>query len=112
MIPNSDCTVFTQEYDPVTRKNRWAATIIKGVFWQGSIGSRLGEGGKREDNETIVFIPFFACLTLKLKPEDKIFRELTDATTPIGLEGALTVTGVDTFDYGSADMQHWEVTAK
>ena len=112
MIPNADCTVFTQKYDPATRKNSWVATVIRGVFWQGSIGSRLGENGRREDNETVIFIPFSTYLNAEIKSEDKIYKGAADVTTPIGLEGALTVTGVDTFDYGSADMQHWEVTAK
>lgn len=112
MTPNADCTVFRQEVNKVTRKNEWVKTFISGVFWQGSIGSKIGNSGTREDNETVVFIPFSAVSALSLKPDDKIFKGTAEATTPLGLNGALTITGIDTFDYGSADMQHWEVTAK
>jgi len=112
MIPNSDCTVFTQQYNPETRKKDWIATFVKGVFWQGATGSRLSKLGTVENNETIVFIPFSSFPNLVVKPEDKIVRGATDATSPVDLKDALTVMGVDTFDYGSPNMQHWEVVAK
>lgn len=112
MKPNADCTIFSQQYNPTTRKNDWIKTFISGVYWQGSIGSKNNKSGMVQDNETIVFIPFSAVSEFSVKPEDKIVRGATTATTPVDLDGALTVTGIDTFDYGSPDMQHWEVTAK
>ena len=111
MRPNADCTVFSSTYNEVTRKNEWVKTFISGVHWQGSIGSKNNKSGMVQDNETIVFIPFSATNFI-IKPEDKILKGTTTATLPTGLKDALTVTGVDTFDYGTADMQHWEVTAK
>lgn len=112
MKPNADCTVFNCVYDPVSRKNTWQAKVINGVFWQGGTGAKVGKSGMREDNETVIFIPFSSIGQLTLLPEDKIIRGISDATTPVGLDGTLTVMAIDTFDYGSPDMQHWEVVAK
>ncbi|WMI81842.1 DUF6751 family protein [Anaerotignum sp. MB30-C6] len=112
MKPNADCTVFNRIYDPVNRKYNWQAKTINGVFWQGGTGAKVGKSGMREDNETIIFIPFSSVEQLTLLPEDKIIRGISNATSPDGLKGVLTVMAVDTFDFGSPDMQHWEVVAK
>lgn len=112
MKPNTVCTVFKENYNADTRKNDWTATIIRGVFWQGSAGQKANKAGMVEDNETFVYIPFSAVSDFVVSPKDKIYRGETALTTPIGLDGALTVTSVDMFDFGSADMQHWEVRAK
>lgn len=111
MISNADCTIFRQRLNIDTRKNEWVKAIINNVYWQGSTGCKNDKSGMVQDNENIVFIPFSAT-DLAIKPEDKIFKGTTDKATPVGLDGALTITSVEIFDYGSADMQHFEVVAK
>lgn len=111
MITNASCTVFRSTYNATTRKNEWVKTVISDVCWQGSTGSKNNKSGMVQDNETIIFIPF-SSTNFAVSPEDKILRGTTTETIPTNIKGILTVTGVDTFDYGSLDMQHWEVTAK
>ncbi len=112
MKTNADCTIFREVYNADTRKNDWTATIISGVFWQGSTGQKVNKAGMVEDNETVVYIPFSAASDFTIAPKDKILKGTTTETSPTAVKAALTVMGVDTFDFGSADMQHWEVRAK
>lgn len=111
MQPNAICTVFSHKYNEETRKYDWIKTVISDIYWQGSTGSKNNKSGMVQDNETIIFIPF-SSTNFAVSPEDKILRGTTTEIIPTNIKGILTVTGVDTFDYGSLDMQHWEVTAK
>ncbi|AMJ41890.1 hypothetical protein [Anaerotignum propionicum] len=115
------CTIFNRIYDPIFRKYFLQSTIIKGVFWQEALGARLNHEKLYEANEVHIFIPFSAEATrtfgipeefeknptsyFTLRPEDKIIRGITSGKS-------LTILSINTFDYGSKDMQHWEVVAK
>lgn len=115
------CTVFNRFYDTISRKYILQPTVIEGVFWQEKVGARLTQGGHYEANEVHIFIPFSARCKREfatseafqekptdfftLRPEDKIMRGITSGES-------LTILSVDTFDYGSKDLQHWEVVAK
>lgn len=105
MQTNADCTIYRRIYDPATRKYSWRAGVIHGVHWQGRMGATTDRGGMTADHEAVIFIPLQAASMVA--PEDKIIRGTVGS-----VEQALTITGVELFDYGRPDMQHWEVTAK
>ncbi|KXL53500.1 hypothetical protein CLNEO_07260 [Anaerotignum neopropionicum] len=115
------CTVFNRIYDPIFRKYILQPTVITGVFWQAELGARLTKEEIYEANEVHIFIPSLAEATrifgtneefqenptkyFALRPEDKIMRGISSGRS-------LTIVSVSTFDYGSKDLQHWEVVAK
>lgn len=105
MQANADCTLYRRIYDSAMRKYCWQASVIQGVHWQGRMGAATDKGGMTAEHETLIFIPLQA--VAMVAPEDKIIKG-----TVGGAEEALTITGVEVFDYGRPDMRHWEVTAK
>lgn len=121
MNVSETCTVFNRFYDPVYRKYIFQPTVIEGIFWQEEMGAKLTQDGFYEKNEVHIFIPFSAgfkrefCTSeefgenptdhFTLRPEDKIMRGISSGKS-------LTILSVNTFDYGSKDLQHWEVVAK
>lgn len=130
MYSNADCTVFNRIYDHETREDRWQYTHLKEVFWENRKGANTAKSGMREADSVIIYIP----LTVKsenqyrppkefkqnpdggftLRPEDKIVKGLVKYNGPIAklpdtFDNVVTITSVDTMDYGSRDMQHWEV---
>lgn len=121
MNGSESCTVSNRFYDPHYRKYIFQTTKIEGIFWQEKMGAKLTKDGVYEANEVHVFIPFSAKShrifgTLEefrenptdyftLCPEDKIMRGISSGRS-------LTILSVNTFDYGSEDLQHWEVIAK
>jgi hypothetical protein len=121
MNSNEICTVFNRIYDPIFRKYILQPTVITGVFWQEKLGANLIQEGLNEANEVHIFIPFLAEATrifgtsaefeenpttfFTLRPEDKIMRGISSGKS-------LTILSVNTFEYGSKGLQHWEVVAK
>ncbi len=115
------CTIFNRIYDPIFRKYILQPTVITGVFWQEELGARVTQDELYEENQVHIFIPVMAESTriygtpaefqenptayFTLRPEDKIMRGITSRKS-------LTILSVSTFDYGSKDLQHWEVVAK
>ncbi|MDD3394815.1 MAG: hypothetical protein PHG19_09275 [Anaerotignum sp.] len=115
------CTIFNRFYDPIYRKYILQPTVIEGVFWQDEMGARLAQEGIYEENEVHIFIPFLAkfgrdfalpqefeedpTTYFTLRPEDKIMRGISSGKS-------LTILSVNTFNYGSKGLQHWEVVAK
>lgn len=115
------CTIFNRIYDPILRRYILQPTVITGVFWQEALGARMSHEKLYESNEVHIFIPFTAeatrtfgvpdefeknpTLYFTFRPEDKIVRGITSGKS-------LTIISINTFDYGSKDMRHWEVVAK
>ncbi|WMI80354.1 hypothetical protein [Anaerotignum sp. MB30-C6] len=121
MNSNEVCTVFNRFYDPIYRKYIMQPTVIEGIFWQEEIGARLNKEGLYEVNEVHIFIPFTVksnrsfgiarefemnpTAYFTLRPEDKIMQGVSSGKS-------LTILSVNTLDYGSKGLQHWEVVAK
>lgn len=93
--------------------------VIHSVMWQGEHNGSISASGKRGAENTRVFIPFSEYdgeitvgdyLVRGICPfiyqEGNKISELTKGYSP------LTVISTARRDYGSADMQHWEVTGK
>lgn len=128
MQTNAMITVYNHYIDQKTQEDYYQRTVIGSVFW---------DSASLIDKEDVtVYIPFaasserqyiepkaFAALKDKsaywtLGMEDKIVRGSIDfepdATQRIGdleqrYDGVITIKRVDTRDYGSKAMQHWEV---
>lgn len=127
MYTNADCTVFNRVYDPKTRTDRWQVTQIHGVFWENRKSSNVIASGMKEADSVLIFIPFSVPDYRKpkefeadssgwtLRPEDYVVKGLVEYTGPIleltkRFDDVIMITSVDTMDYGSPDMQHWEVS--
>lgn len=137
MVTNTHITIYNRYYDKENRSDKWQKTILKDVFFDGTQGAtRVSTGLESADRVTIV-IPFttsqnrvftepkqFDNITnpinfFTLREGDKVVKGVSD----IDISGAdltelekfhevYTITAVDTKDFGSKHMQHWEVQAK
>ena len=134
MYTNGDCTVFNRIYDPITRLDTWMATHLYGIFWENTKGANVIKSGMKDADGVRVFIPFAVgcdkayCSPLAfkenpttnvftLRPEDKLVYGIVDHVGSIAgladvFDCVATITAVDTMNYGSADMQHWEVSGR
>lgn len=127
MYTNADCTVFNRLYDPATRQDTWKATQLQGVFWENRKAANVIKSGMKEADSVLIFIPFSMTgyqppkefkrdpVGWTLRPEDWIVKGHVEYEGPItGLadrfDNVVAITSVDTMDYGSPDMQHWEVS--
>lgn len=130
MYTNADCTVFNRMYDPVTRQDHWKATQIRSVFWEDCKAANTIKSGMENSDSAMVFIPFSVSAGYQkpkefektpsgwtLRPEDYIVKGLVDYDGSVTklldhFDDVIVITSVDTMDYGSPDMQHWEVSGK
>lgn len=111
MLTNADATI----YRPSTDGSDYDRVYLGSVCWQGSQSKTISTNGTKDTAGTTVFIPLSLidhiptgsyivrgdCAYL-YSPEHPI-REFTKCFHP------LTVLQVVKCDYGSPDMQHWEV---
>lgn len=113
MFTNSEgCTVWEK-----TERNRAPAYIrheTGPVYWEETTGQRQSQKGTGTDrssaNQALVVIASGNLGAYLPKPDDRIANGLhTDEQPP---PKALTVTAVRDFRYGSAMVQHIEVTAE
>lgn len=136
MRTNADITIYNRYFDKATRLDKYQRTILYGVFWdERKAVNRLQSGLEDADKVTII-IPF-TVITDKKYVAPKEFEKLQDKSNYFTLqEGdrvvkgaidfeitgkisdldkeyeAFTITSVDTKDFGSLYMRHWEVGAK
>ena len=135
MRTNADITIYNRYFDKATRLDKYQRTILYGVFWdERKAVNRLQSGLEDADKVTII-IPFTVATDKKYAPP-KEFEKLEDKTGYFTLqEGdrvvkgaidfeitgkvsdldkeyeAFTIISVDTKDFGSLHMRHWEVGA-
>lgn len=128
MQTNAMATIYNHYIDQETQEDQYQRTVIGPVFWDSA--------SVIDEEEVTVYIPFavsserqyvgpkaFAALENKasywtLGMEDKIVRGIIDfepdENQRIGeleqmYDDVITIKRVDTRDYGSKSMQHWEV---
>ncbi len=136
MRTNADITIYNRYFDKATRLDKYQRTILYGVFWdERKAVNRLQSGLEGADKVTII-IPFTVATDKKYAPpkefeklEDKagyftlqegdrvikgaIDFEITGKVSDLDKEyEAFTIISVDTKDFGSFHMRHWEVGAK
>lgn len=139
MQTNCNITLYNKYIDPTTRAEKYQRTVINNVMWQGAKASSAASGGLLASNTANIFIPFalgtqykdaqtWLALVSKtgywtLQEGDVIVKTaVTDeiTTSPVftltnlkaKYANVVIVTSVDLADYGSPDMQHWQIGAK
>ena len=132
MLTEADCTIYNKYM--VGRVDTWQRVQIEGVHWE----QRHAREGSEDNDFTLVFIPFargddylkpraWQALASKsgawtLQIGDVIVKGLvsdelvTGTFTLSNLKAAyddvLMIGSVDTRDFGSSAMQHWELTCR
>ena len=135
MRTNANITICNRYFDKATRLDKYQRAIPYGLFWdERKAVNRLQRGLEDADKVTII-IPFAVATDKKYVPpkefeklEDKagyftlregdrvvkgeIDFEITGKVSDLDKEyEAFTITSVDTKDFGSLHMRHWEVGA-
>ena len=136
MRTNADITIYNRHFDKATRLDKYQRTILYGVFWDERKAVNRLQSGLEDADEVTIIIPFTVAADKKYVPP-KEFEKLLDKSNYFTLqEGdrvvkgavdfeitgkasdldkeyeAFTITSVDTKDFGSLHMRHWEVGAK
>lgn len=114
MLTNADATI----YRPSTDGSDYDRVYLGGVCWQGSRSKSINTGGAKDAANTNIFIPLDLIDHIPtgsyivrgeceyIYSAEHPIKEMTKCYKP------LTVLQVTKCDYGTADMQHWEVIAK
>lgn len=136
MRTNADITIYNRYFDKATRLDKYQRTILYGVFWDERKAVNRLQNSLEDADEVTIIIPF-AVTADKRYVAPKEFEKLQDKSNYFTLqEGdrvvkgavdfeitgkvsdldkeyeAFTITSVDTKDFGSLHMRHWEVGAK
>lgn len=136
MRTNADITIYNRYFDKATRLDKYQRTVLKGVFWDERKAINRLQSGLEDADEVSIIIPIRVAIDKKYVPP-KEFEKLPDKTGYFTLqEGdrvvrgdidfeitgkvsdldkeyeAFTITSVDTKDFGSLHMGHWEVGAR
>lgn len=139
MLKNADITIWNKYLNPVTKLDEYKRTHIRGVHWSSSKGVNVLRSGLVEADSAVIQIPINVIAEsakVYRKPKawqatpnvdmgnywtiqtgDKIAKGIINYDIPpgtvAGLEKAnddvLTITSIDTIDYGSISLQHFRV---
>lgn len=135
MYTNSNLTIYNKKFDKATRMDKWYRTVIDNVFWDDTKAYNRNQSGLESADEVDIFIPFDynsdkkyvePIKYQKLDNVDNYFTLQTgdrivkgsidldiDKSTDLDREvEAFTITSVDTKDFGSNHMQHWQLGGK
>jgi hypothetical protein len=135
MIPNCDITIYNKYL--ASRAEVFQRSVIRNVGWQATKAVSGTKAGPLQSNVATIFIPFvgnteylapkaWQALVSKsanwtLQEGDVVVRgevadEITGAFTITDLrakyDDVVSITSVDTMDFGSSYMHHWEVGCK
>lgn len=135
MIPNCDITIYNKYL--ASRAEVFQRSVVRNVGWQATKAVAGTKAGPLQSNVATIFIPFggnteylapkaWNALVVKtsnwtLQEGDVVVRgevadEISGAFTITDLrakyDDVVTITSVDAMDFGSANVQHWEVGAK
>lgn len=111
MMTNASATLYHKAGSGYTR------TFISAVCWQGAESAAVSVSGRKNAAETEVYIPFSA-FSGEIAAGDYLVRGdcpfvyADGITSLIKAYHPLTITAVERCDYGSAELQHWEVSGK
>lgn len=130
MLTNADLTIFNRYIE--NRETKYQKSHIYDVHWEDNQGANILQSGLVSADRSTIYIPFDSCKDyvtpsefkinhngkITFQPEDVIVKGIIDDefTTIKDFEKKYDfvrmVTTVDTRDYGSQRMRHWEVGAK
>ena len=132
MLTEADCTIYNKYM--VGRVDTWQRVQIEGVHWE----QRHAREGNEDNDFTLVFIPFargedylkprrWQVLSNKsehwtlqigdvivkgLVSDELVAGTFTLSNLKAAYDDVLMIASVDTRDFGSSALQHWEVTAR
>lgn len=130
MIGNTDITVYNRYYDKENRADKWQKTVLRNVFFDETKGANRLAGGLVADDKILVMIPFNASKNrvfkqgiyfkdmvevgnyFTLREGDKIVKGVCEEDIDDVTDDIFVISSVDTHDFGSKHMRHWEVSAK
>ena len=138
MRTNTAATLYNVYYNIATKANLYKRTVLPAVEWENRKASNvLRTGGNIAADIASIFIPITpsvdylapkAWLALVDKSgnftlqegdilvKGEVADELSAAFLPTALKAkyddVLTISSVDTFDFGSASLHHWKVGVK
>lgn len=137
MLGQVNITIYNQYIDPATRSEKYQRTVIPHVHWENRKAINRSKIGDISADSVMVFIPFavgddylkpvaWQALPVKtgkwtLQTGDILVKgavtdELSSSFTASDLkekyDDVVAITSVDTMDYGTVGLQHWEVSGK
>ena len=128
-------TVYNKYFNPETRLDKFSRTVLIGVFWDEISATTRLQRGLHDADEVTAVIPFSVVSEKQyVSPEefqksenkDNVFTfqkgdRILEGNVLFEIESrpseldkhftAYTITSVDTKDFGSEHMRHWEVGA-
>lgn len=132
MQTNTNITIYNKYFDKTTRADKYKRIVINSVFWDENKAVNRIQSGLDSADKLLVVIPFRNAVqasylnpkefegiegTFTLQAGDRIVKgaidyEITTKVTDLDKEyEAYTITSVDTKDFGSPHMRHWEIGA-
>ena len=128
MMTNTSMTVFNKYTEPFTKDVSYKKHLIKQVFWDDSLGINLNTGYENADKVN-VYIPFdkneddlkeyiapkhYNGIGWTLQNGDFIIKGDVDIQEVSGIKDlssyeVLEITVIDKKDFGSYNMQHFEI---
>ena len=116
MLTNDDCTLYLWDNGAYRR------VVVYGVHWEDTQGADISKTGSTGANTAEVYLPLSALpsgVSIRASGRDYIVRGVAmqdvdedHSILDVAKSHALrTITGAVLCDFGSRDMQHWEVTA-
>ena len=122
MRTNTAMTLYSKAI--VSGDEVWTRSVVSAVQWENADiannSSRVGSAGVLEADQVTVFIQFKVAPTLIINPGDYIVKgevddEINSQFTITNLRrtyrDVAVVRRVNRLDFGSYEMQHWEIGA-
>lgn len=108
MFTNASCTVWEKAVQ--NRAVTYIRHTVGAVYWEDTRGETVNGIARDPDDRALMIVHADLLGGYLPKPDDRILRgNIADEQPP---NTALTVTSVKDFRYGSAAVQHIEITAK
>lgn len=136
MYTNANIAIYNKYLDEATRLDKYKRTTIKNVFFDEKKASNRLQSGLESADHVLLLIPFdYTSQSNYVSPRE--FEELEDKSNHFTLKTGdkiikgdieyeverkiseldelyetFTITSVDSKDFGSSHMRHWELGAK
>lgn len=137
MRTNTLLTIYNKYVDPTTRTEVYQRSSLGQVMWENRKGSNvIASGGKISADQARIFIPFsigadyvgpkawqalsdktenwtiqIGDIVVKGEVLDEIETGFAISNLKAKYDDVLVVSSVDVMDFGSVDLQHWQVGA-
>jgi hypothetical protein len=117
MKTNTDLTLYKKSI--VSGEEAWTRQVVVDVFWENRKAANVIKSGLLQADSVSVYIPFARGVML-IMPGDVIVKgavsdEISSSFTISDLKrkyaDVVTVRSVDSMDYGSNHLRHWQVGA-